>query len=143
MDVADGALWLLRAIGALWLVGGLFLIRQLLTFGPLERALDQLSPDAAESADRGRDAWMLAGGVTTALAGALLLAGTRWALLGLCAVIVHQMAYFVRQRRRELAAKTEDGAEDARPARATINAFFFSLCVAVLTSWVVSQGAMW
>lgn len=143
MDVADIALWGLRAVGALWVVGGLFLIRQLMTFGKLERALDQLNPDAAASADRGRDAWMLAGGVATTIAGVTLVIGTRWALLALCAVIVHQMLYFVRQRRRELAARTEEGAADARPARTTINAFFFSLVIAVLAAWVAARGKMW
>ena len=143
MDVADAALWLLRAVGALWLVGGLFLIRQLMSFGKLERALDRIAPEAAAGVDRGRDAWMLAGGVATATAGVTLLAGTRWALVALSGVVVHQMLYFIRQRRRELAATTQDDAAEARPARATINAFFFSLVIIVLTAWVAAQGKMW
>ena len=134
MDGGDGALWFLPAVGALGVLGGLFLIRQLLSVGKLERALDELAQVAAAGADRGRDAWMLAG--------AALVAGTGWALLALCGVIVHQMLYFIRQRRRELVTATDDGAAEARPAP-TINAYFFSLVIAVLTAWMAAQGKMW
>lgn len=141
MSVADGALIALRLVGALWLIGGIFLIRQLMTFGKIERALAQIGDDPND--DPGRDRWMMAGGAATTLAGVTMLAGTRWALLAIALVVIHQLAYFIRQRRRELAAKSADDAEEARPARTTINAFFFSLVVAVLAGWLNYVGKLW
>jgi hypothetical protein len=51
------------------------------------------------------------------------------------------MLYFIRQRRRELRASVED-APGERPSRQTINAFFFSLIVAVLAGWLYWRGAL-
>jgi hypothetical protein len=54
------------------------------------------------------------------------------------------MLYFVRQRRRELAAGSDaDAADEARPARSTINAFFFSLVMAVLAAWLGRSHMLW
>ena len=143
MTLADGALLTFRVVGALWLLGGAFLIRTLMTFGKIERDLERVLPDAAHVADdRGRDRWMLAGGVFTALAGLCMLIGTRFAVVALAVLIIHQLAYFVRQRRRELAAVDMDDQAAARPANTTIRAFYFSLIMAVLGAWLLGQGAL-
>jgi hypothetical protein len=144
MTFAAGALIFFRIVGALWVIGGVFLARQLLALGKIERALDQIGGDPDQKDDRGRDRWMLAGGALTALAGAAMLVGSWLSIPALCCVIAHQMLYFVRQRRRELAAGSDaDAADEARPARSTINAFFFSLVMAVLAAWLGRSHMLW
>ncbi len=56
-------------------------------------------------------------------------------------MIVHQLLYFIRQRRRELSA-TVLNADGECPSRETINAFFFSLIMAVLAGWLYWRGAL-
>jgi hypothetical protein len=57
-------------------------------------------------------------------------------------IIVHQLLYFVRQRRRELAAASPEQALEARPDNATINGFFAALVMAVMAAWLYHQGAL-
>jgi hypothetical protein len=139
-----------RGVGALWAAGGALLVVQmirLLQFArplrDLERALEADGPGAKPlGTDVGRRWWMLAGGLLTAAAGAVMLLGLWISIPALCAVIAHQMLYFVRQRRRELAASSSAEEDDARPASSTINAFFFSLIVALVAAWLALEGRL-
>lgn len=156
MTLADILIWVLRAFGALYLVGGIFLIRMTWFWARLGPDMDRLAktieefsaevegraPKPPEDEDRGREWWLFAGAVTTALAGAAMLIGHRLAVPALALIIVHQLLYFIRQRRRELRAATPEAAAEARPTPQTINGFFSALLMAVLAAWLYAQGAL-
>lgn len=157
----DIALWTLRGIGVLWVLGAVVMIRKVWMMDRLDAMMAQLetavrdhdpepvdpapdgqSQDDRETVDRGRNAWMIAGGVVLGAAGAAMAAGHRLAVPLLALLIVHQLAYFIRQRRRELSRRTQAGREDAQPAASTVRAFFFSLGVAVLAAYLYNQGRL-
>ena len=155
MSIETGLLWVLRLFGALYLVGGIMGARQAWFWARLEPDMQRVTkmlenwdgdnsryPDADE-VDNGRNWWLFAGCVLTAMAGLAMLLGHAASVGLLAAVIVHQLFYFVRQRRRELAAKTPADAEEARPQRSTINGFFGALIMAVLAAWLFHEGALW
>lgn len=156
MTLADILVWVLRGFGALYLVGGVMLMRTAWFWARLEPDMDRLlqtieefsaenegrAPKVEEESDRGRQWWIFAGAVLTALAGAAMLIGHRLAVVALAVVIAHQLVYFVRQRRRELRAKTPEAALEARPTPQTINGFFSALLMAVLAAWLYAQGAL-
>lgn len=158
MTLNDVLVVLLRVFGALYLVGGLVGVRQAwfwARIGPsmnkLGRALQQFSAEAgAENTeaqalaedDSARHWWVFAGMVLVVAAGAAMLLAHAAAVALLAAIIVHQLLYFVRQRRRELRAKTLQAAAEARIERATINGFFAALVLAVLAAWLYREGAL-
>jgi hypothetical protein len=135
---------LFRAIGALWVVGGVFLLRQLWVNRDLDQAMRMLEKALGESSedDHGRARWMAVGGVLTVLTGAAMLLALKLSVALLAALILHQMLYFIRQRRRELAARNAADAEEAQPSIQTRNAFIFSLGVAVLAAWLLYRGQL-
>ena len=145
--------WLLRAIGLLWLFGGIAVIVQVRRHQPLEDALDQLEALAAELpsgadegddegdepvADPGRNRWMIAGGVLTALTGVGLLLAARWVMGPLTALLLHQLLYVRRQDRKVAAARTAEGAEIASVSRAAWRAARFTVLV-----WGAAAIALW
>jgi hypothetical protein len=144
-------LFFLRVVGVLWIVGGGFLLRQLWMNSQLDPMIEKLEQMAREmgapegekkfDVDNGRERWMAAGAVTLILAGIAMGLGHRAAVLLLAIVIVHQLLYFVRQRRRELRASPGDASLE-RPSSQTINAFFFSLIMAVLAAWLYWRGVL-
>lgn len=155
MNATDIGLIVLRVVGLLWTVGALVLFWHLWRMRSIDRLAQELqrvvatmeehAPGASagiDPVDRGRTAWMAVGGVCLLAAGALMALAHAYVIIALGVLIVQQLAYFIRQRQLELRAKTDDGAEDARPARSTINAFFFSLVMAVLAGWLYRQGAL-
>jgi hypothetical protein len=149
MTLPDLALWILRGFGALWIVGGVFLMRQLYMNTQLDGMIAQLEKMAGEDGkpsdeldDKGRERWLFAGGVLTIAAGAAMAFAHRLAVPLLAALIIQQLLYFIRQRRRELAAQTESGAEGERPSQQTINGFFTSLLIATLAAWLYSEGKL-
>jgi hypothetical protein len=151
MSAEAAGLILLRIVGVLWIVGGGFLLHQLWLNSRLDPMIEKLdrmaremgAPDSGKplDIDNGRERWMAAGAVILILAGIAMGLGHRTSVLLLAAAIIHQMLYFIRQRRRELRSSVED-APDERPSRQTINAFFFSLIVAVLAGWLYWRGAL-
>lgn len=151
MNAEAAGLVLLRVVGVLWIVGGGFLLHQLWLnsrLDPLIEKLDRMAremgaPDSGKplDIDNSRERWMAAGAFILILAGVAMGLGHRASVLLLAAVIVHQLLYFIRQRRRELRASAE-AALGERPSRQTINAFFFSLIVAVLAGWLYWRGAL-
>jgi hypothetical protein len=159
VSLADLLVWVLRAFGALYLIGGLWMARQMWFWARLSpdmrrlgQALESLSADmGGENAevrelaetDRGQVWWLFVGALITAMAGAAMLLAHRSAVPLLAAIILHQMLYFVRQRRRELAAKTPEAAAEARPDPSTVNGFFSALVMAVLAAWLLHEGALW
>lgn len=152
MIAAEILVWLLRLFGVLYLLGGLWGARLFWFWARLGPQLNQLSQMAEEAPDRdappiepdnARNWWLFAGALLMAAAGAAMSLAHALAVPLLAAVIVHQLLYFIRQRRRELAASSAVEAAEARPARATINGFFSGLVMAVLAAWLYSVGALW
>ncbi len=152
MTVDEVGLAVLRIVGVLWILGAVFLMRQLWfnsKLDPMIEALDQMAkemgaPDSGKKLDidNGRERWMAAGGVIMLAAGVAMGLGHRLAAPLLAALIVQQLLYFIRQRRRELNAADAGDALHERPSRQTVNAFFFSLFVSVLAGWLYWRGAL-
>jgi hypothetical protein len=152
------ATWVLRIFGVLYLIGGLFMARQMwfwaritpsmAKFGEAVRSFNAEFGEDAEAAeelaesDRNRPWWLFVGALITAAAGLAMMLAHWLAVPLLAAIIVHQLIYFVRQRRRELAAKTPDAAAEARVDNATVNGFFAALVMAVLAAWLYHAGAL-
>lgn len=150
--------WVLRIFGALYLVGGLIGARQFWFWARITPDMNRLGQamrdfsaelgetnDAAEKLiepDTGRPWWLFVGAVILALAGAAMMLAHWLAVPLLAAIIVHQMLYFVRQRRREVRAESPAQAAEARVDQRTINGFFAALILAVLASWLYAQGAL-
>ncbi|MGE0596918.1 MAG: hypothetical protein AB7P07_11150 [Hyphomonadaceae bacterium] len=155
MIAAELLVWVLRFFGALYLVGGLWGARQFWFWARMGPSLNELSriadglgepgatPQKPIEPDNARNWWLLLGALLTAASGAAMLLAHALSVPLLSAVIVHQLFYFIRQRRRELAAATAEDAEEARPAPATVNGFFSGLVMAVLAAWLYSAGALW
>jgi hypothetical protein len=152
VDLAEGVL---RVFGAIYAAAAVFMLWQLRTSAfmdkaiiDLERIAADLAREAGESAprptpvDTGRTAWLAAGGVLLFAAGVTMALGLRLSVVALGLLALHQLAYFVRQRRRELAAATAEEAEDERPTQATRNGFVFGLLFFVVAGWLESQGAL-
>jgi hypothetical protein len=152
LDLGEGVL---RVFGAIYAVGAVFLLYQLRMHVFMDRTLDALDRMAAEFSagtdgagppaapnDGGRTWWLIAGGVLLLAAGVTMALGLRLAVLALGALTLHQIAYFVRQRRRELAAATPAGALEARPTQATRNGFLFGLVLLVLAGWLERSGVL-
>jgi len=148
--------WVLRGFGVLYLVGGLFGVRQAWFMIRAEPAMDQVldmldalkaeeqdaPPPAKRETDGGRSWWLLSGAALVTLAGAAM-AAAHGACVGLLAVLIaHQLLYFVRQRGREFKAPNAEIAAEARAQPATINAFFGALLVTVFAAWLFSRGAL-
>ncbi len=143
-------MWVLRGFGALYLLGGVqgardawFWARRHATidamFAPARRAEDTALPRA----DTGRSWWLFTGAVLTAAAGLAMLAAHALAGPLLAAIVIHQLLYFMRQRRRELRAKSDAEASDARPAPDTVNGYFIVVCLALLTAWLYEARLLW
>ncbi len=157
MEASDIGVWVLRAAGALYLVGAaigvrhaIFAIRAEPMMDSMLDILDRINAENSDKpipvervTDNGRNWWLLAGSILLGLAGAAMLAAHVSALPLLVLLVLQQMLYFWRQRRRELAAPNEDQASEARPQRSTINGFFGSLLVTVLAAWLYFENALW
>jgi hypothetical protein len=157
VTTADVLIWLLRGAGALYLVGGVWMARQMWFWARLGPTMDAFyaaaeslqaenegrAPGPVEKDDTRRTWWLFAGAALTAVTGFAMLLGHRLApfLLGL--LIAQQLLYFIRQRRRELNAASEDLRAEERPNRATINGFYGALAMGVLAAWLEWQGALW
>jgi hypothetical protein len=149
VSLVAASAWILRAAGALYLVGGLWGARQAWFWARMDGDMARLArlvggaeaQDPAD-ADAARHWWLFVGSLMTAAAGAAMLFAHRAAVPLLAAIIIHQLLYFTRQRRRERAARSAASAEEARPARATINAFYGALLMVVLAAWLSSVGAL-
>jgi hypothetical protein len=154
VHAADVLVWALRGIGALWVVGGVFMLRQLWLMRGIDAAVTKLERMLQEHDERStraddhlpddpnRTLWLVTGAVLTLCAGCAMLIAGRTAVLLLVLLIVHQLAYFIRQRMLELAAKTPEEALDRRPTRQTVNGFFTALVMAVLAAWLDHQGRL-
>lgn len=157
MSLPEGLTWVLRAFGALYIVGAVFLFRLLRFDSFLDKALreieemgDAVAREAGEPVpvrsripeDRGRNVWLAGGGVLTLAAGAAMLLASRFAVLLLTLLVMQQLLYFIRQRRRELRAATPEEALDARPTAQTRSGFYYSLVLTVLAAWLGWQGAL-
>lgn len=157
MDVSDIAIWVLRAIGVLYFVGGLFGVRQAIFSLRAEPMMDSMldildrmnadndgkpAPDERVT-DNGRNWWLLVGAVLLALAGAAMAAGHVSALWLLVMLVLQQMTYFVRQYRRARLAPNEEQASEIRPQRSTLNGFYGSLIATLLAAWLYFNGALW
>lgn len=158
MSLAEGLVWVLRAFGVLYVLGAVFLVRQLRMDAFLDRAIsqietmtDEIGADLERKAptrstlppdDPGRRAWLMSGAVLLFIAGVAMAIGHRLAVPLMVLLIVQQLAYFMRQRRRELRAATPEEAADARPAQSTRNGLYWCLVLTVFAAWLGWQGAL-
>jgi hypothetical protein len=155
--IVEIATWVLRVFGALYLIAGLIAARQMYFWARIAPSINEFARVAEEftadvegreprppalNEDGGRSWWLFAGSLLLAIAGVAMLLPHWSAVPLLAAIIVHQLVYFIRQRRRELKAATPDAAVEARPNRATINGFFGGLIMAVLAAWLYYEGAL-
>jgi len=142
-------IWALRAIGILWLLGGAFVIREMWLARSIDRAIDRIEdltaelsagdqPMPAAPEDRGRQMWLLTGGILTFIAGAALVAGSPLSLIPLTLLIIHQVFYLIRQARRVRQARSDEEAEDAKVTISARNGALTALAV-----WVVSLTLHW
>jgi Na+-transporting methylmalonyl-CoA/oxaloacetate decarboxylase gamma subunit len=152
----DLAVWLLRAIGLFYLIGGFVALRQAWFMHRSEPMLDNLldaldalqadhdgaPPSEKRETDRGRALWLIAGALVLIAAGAAMVFAHSVCLALLTLLVVQQMLYFVRQRRMELKAPNAEIAEEARPTAATTNAFFGALAVTVFAAWLYWMSAL-
>lgn len=146
VDVGEGVL---RAFGILYVVGAGFTLWALRLDFFLDKALAQLELALAGGdgeppppSDPGRKWWLAAGGVLTFAAGATMALGLRLAVPALVLLMLHQIAYLLRQRRLELKASTPAAAEDARPTQATRNGFYSCVAQTILAAWLGWAGAL-
>ncbi|MGE0829313.1 MAG: hypothetical protein AB7O04_08180 [Hyphomonadaceae bacterium] len=157
MSLVDLGVWTLRFFGLLYFLFGLWGAWAAWRWSWLDGAAaklhrmaeeiaaesgEKLPPGRYDPPDPHRSIWIVSGALIVAAAGAMMLIAHRLAVPLLALIILHQLLYFIRQRRRELAAVTRGAAEDARPARATVNGFFAGLLMAVLAAWLYWQGAL-
>ncbi len=155
MDLAEAETivgWGFRAFGALYAVGGAFVVNNMRTMLFLSRSIDKLEQMMREAnqpsllandpEDRGRFWWLLAGGVLTFLTGIAMLAGSRLCIYLLLAMIGHQAMYLGRQHRRMLAARDDFQVEDAAPARSTWNAFGWTFLVFGVALYLAFRGVL-
>jgi hypothetical protein len=155
--VIDVLTWCLRLFGVGYFVGGVWMARQMWFWARITPSMNKLTqtieefnaetegraPRAAPlDEDVNRSWWLFAGAVITAAAGFAMIFAHRLAVPLLAAIIVHQMLYFIRQRRRERAAISAEAKHEARVNRATINGFFGALVMAVLAAWLYYQDAL-
>jgi|GEM_PF-1752180 len=144
--------WVFRGFGALYAVGGAFVVHNMRTMLFLSKSIDKLEQMMREAnqpsllandpEDRGRFWWLLAGGVLTFLTGIAMLAGSRWCIYLLLAMIGHQAMYLGRQRRRIRAARDDFSAEDVAPAQSTWNAFGWTFLVFGVALYLASRGVL-
>lgn len=156
MSLADVLVWVLRIFGALYLLGGLYVARQMWFWGRIGPSMNKLAqvtedfraetegraPRHQQIEDTGRNWWIFSGALALAVAGASMIMAHRSAPWLLALVVVHQLFYFIRQRRRELAARTPEAAAEVRPQRSTINGFFAGLVMMVMAAWLGYAGAL-
>jgi len=158
MPLAEGLVWVLRVFGVMYVVGAVFIVRQLRMDAFLDRAIaqietmtDEIAADLEQKAptrsllpadDPGRRAWLMGGAALTFLAGVAMAIGHRVAVPLMALLVVQQLAYFIRQRRRELRAATPAEAAEARPTNATRNGLYWCLALTVLAAWLGGQGAL-
>jgi hypothetical protein len=159
MSGEELALLFLRAMGAVWVVGAIFLLRQLWInskLDPMIAALEKAAEDLREQAgeppvepkkkqplvDNARERWLVVGALMTIVSGVAMAAGHRSAMFLLAATILHQLLYFVRQFRREKAAPDEVSAVQERPSTETVNGFYATIILTMLTAWLYYRGAL-
>lgn len=150
-----------RLVGALWLVGSVFLVRQLRTQSAMDRMMAQISAAADELRaelpeddpdrppprvrdpadewedrdDRRRRLWMYTQAVLLAVTGvsmAVLHGSAMWLV---AALLAGQGAYFIWRETVRRNAPTPELAAAAAPDRSTVNAGWFSL-IAASAVWI-------
>lgn len=158
MSLPEGLVWVLRVFGVMYVVGAVFMVRQLRMDAFLDRAIaqietmtDQIAADLEQKAptrsalppdDPGRRAWLMSGAVLLFVVGVAMAIGHRIAVPLMALLVVQQLAYFIRQRRRELRAATPAEAADARPANTTRNGLYWCLILTVFAAWLGWQGVL-
>lgn len=146
IELGEGVL---RIFGVVHAVGAIVLLYQLRRWRPLEEGIAQLERMAQDAGagprapiDLGRTVWMASGGVLLFIAGVTMALGLRVSVIALGLLSAHQLLYFARQRKRELAATTPEDAEEARPTQATRNGFYGSLALLVTAALLERAGAL-
>jgi Flp pilus assembly protein TadB len=151
---------LIRLIGAFWVLGAIFLARRLRKDAQLDSMLAQLNRAAAEfdpeataaradadeawadADDRRRRWWMMSQAALLAATGLAMALLSPWAAWLCAALLGGQGAYFIWRERVRRTAPTDTIAEEAAPARETVNAAWFSLVAGCLTWIAFARGSL-
>ncbi len=143
-------IWIFRAIGLLWIVGGAAVMHQTWQLRRIEQMTDELEEmgdfvggetetDAAPD-DRARNLWIGLGGVLIFLTGCALVAASWLAMPLSLLVCLHQTGYFVRQVWRQRKAKTEEERAIEAIAPSTRNATLFAFAVSAFAIHLTISG---
>ena len=119
--------WIARAVGAFYIVGGLFALRAARTNDLLDRALAGIEMKPTPRAERLRAAGLWVGGAMTAASGVALLLLSRWAVWLFLANLLLQ-ALYLAVASVWLRPETE---LDALGRRRTVNAALFWTCATI------------
>lgn len=169
--VANAVLpWIIRIAGLFWLVGAFALIRQIraeMVIDTITARLERMARDFGHDADPGaamqqrprsdseiaaerwknrddaaRRGWIAGQAVVLAATGIAMVLLHPFAAWMAALLVLGQGAYFIW---REFTARRAPGAEaaaHARPTRATVNAGWFSLLVAMLVWMAMFRGLL-
>lgn len=154
--------WIVRLAGLLWLVGAFVLFRQIRA----EMALDSISvslekvardleagsgepgatPDTVDvwidRDDAARRGWIAAQAVILAAASVAMLMLHPFAAWMAALLVLGQGAYFLWREHTARRAPSPEAAAHARPSRATVNAGWVSLAVAILVWLAAGRGVL-
>lgn len=145
-------IWLMRAIGVVWIVAGAGILRQTWQIYRMEKLTDELDgliePDAAADAenrsgpqeDRQRNVWIGIGGVLTFQTGCALVAASGLSAPLSFILCVHQTAYVARQSKRSRHAAHEEDAADEAVSATTRNATLLAFLVSALAIYLTVSG---
>lgn len=149
MTLEIALVWVLRLMGVIWIIGGVFVIQTARTTILIDRATDKIErltgelgvslddqPVASSEQDRGRDRWLLIGGILTLVCGAGLVASSRLVLVPLTLLVVHQGLYARRQWIMSSLASNEEDAEEARMTSTAQNGAITAVVVWLVVGWL-------
>jgi hypothetical protein len=144
--------WVFRGLGALYAVGGAYVVHNLRLMLFLSRSVDKLEQMLREAGqpsmqrydpeDRGRLWWLLAGGIITFVSGIAMLAASRLSTWLLVLLLIHQALYLVRQTRRVKAAQTYRAVDEAMPTPSMVQAFGWTIPFLALALYLTYRGLL-
>ena len=130
--------WVARAVGAFYLLGGLFALRAARMNDLMDKALSAIDLKPTPWTERLRSAGLWAGAAFSIAGGVALLLLSRWAAWIFAASLALQVAYLVAA---SIWLEPEDEA-DARGRRSTVNAAILWGLITLATIWWARTGLL-